>query len=90
MKCENGKIIKEVNQNSSLLSMFDDIMNQMKQTTTEKNELEDTILVLAEKMMTLQQKYQKRDQDATSSTKKVRELQKQLQTVTTQLNHNSK
>ncbi|CAG5094570.1 Oidioi.mRNA.OKI2018_I69.XSR.g13673.t1.cds [Oikopleura dioica] len=81
---------QEVNQNSSLLSMFDDIMNQMKQTTTEKNELEDCMLVLAEKMMTLQQKYQRRDQDATSSTKKVRELQKQLQTVTTQLNHNSK
>jgi hypothetical protein len=79
-----------VNKNASLLSMYDDIMNQMKKTTQERDELQNYVLVLAGKTQRLQKAYRKLEADGGSDRNRVLQLQKELLTATTQMKHNSK
>ena len=70
--------------------MYDDIMNQMKKITTERNEMEDYLLVLAGKMQMLQRRYKKLENEGLDDRNRVLTLQKELLTATTQMKHNSK
>ena len=70
--------------------MFDDIMNQMKKTTQERDELQNYVLILAGKTQELQRAYKKLESDGLSDKNRVLQLQKELLTATTQMKHNSK
>ncbi|CBY40443.1 unnamed protein product, partial [Oikopleura dioica] len=81
---------QEVNKNASLLSMYDDIMNQMTKTKAERDELQNYVLILAGKTQKLQKAYKKLEADGLSDRSRVLQLQKELLTATTQMKYNSK
>lgn len=79
-----------MNKNASLLSMYDDIMNQMTKTKAERDELQNYVLILAGKTQKLQKAYKKLEADGLSDRSRVLQLQKELLTATTQMKYNSK